>query len=76
MKTASSASPMTSAANVIITAETPTAAPSGHCSRISSQSATENLACRSSALISAPMVASTSQPAATRAAITAKATHQ
>src|ERR1700683_1275168 len=76
MKTASPARPMTSAANVIIMAETPTAAPSGSWIRISSHSATENLAPRSSALISDAIIASASQPMTTRTVITMNAIHQ
>ncbi len=76
MNTASSARPMTSAANASIMADTPTAAPSGSCTRISSQSATENLAPTSSARISAPIIASISQPIATSRVITANAAHQ
>src|SRR6266567_7290377 len=52
-KTPSSDRPMISAANTVMIADAPTAAPSGRCTRISSHSATENLAPWSSALISA-----------------------
>jgi hypothetical protein len=67
----SSARPITLAANTAMITEAPTEAPSGHCTFTSSQSATENLARRSSARMRAPITASTSQPISTRNAITA-----
>src|ERR1035441_5243786 len=70
----SSASPMTCAPSTVMIAHAPTAAPSGPGTCSSSDSATENFAPRSSARISAPMTASTSQPRRSSTAIRPMAT--
>ena len=57
-------------------AEAATAAPSGHWTRISSHSATENLAPTSSARISALIRISMTQPSATSTTITDRASGQ
>ncbi len=66
---------MVSVANTMLISDAPTAAPSGHCTRISSHSATPNLAPRSSALINAPITASMRHPKITRTVITLAASH-
>ena len=76
MNTPSATRPIMSAANAIRIAVAATATPSGSCTRISSHSATRNLARSASALIRALIRHSAHQPATSTAAIAASASPQ